>query len=77
MPTLTATNMDMMMLEHFAVMRRTEAHWRDVLAQAGLRVVSKYTYPGVAESLIGAQLAWGRVCMNFWLRIFAPYRLIL
>ncbi|KAI2710175.1 hypothetical protein CBS147332_5876 [Penicillium roqueforti] len=56
-PTLAATNMDMMMLAHFAVRERTEADWRDILAQVGLRVVNIYTYPGVAESVIEAGLA--------------------
>ncbi|KAJ5501176.1 Winged helix-turn-helix transcription repressor DNA-binding [Penicillium expansum] len=56
-PTLAATNMDMMMLAHFAVRERTEADWRDILAQVGLKVVNIYTYPGVAESLIEAELA--------------------
>ncbi|OQE42078.1 hypothetical protein PENCOP_c004G03679 [Penicillium coprophilum] len=56
-PTLAATNMDMMMLAHFAVRERTEADWRHILAQAGLKVVNIYTYPGVAESLIEAELA--------------------
>ncbi|KAJ5571123.1 hypothetical protein N7535_004783 [Penicillium sp. DV-2018c] len=56
-PTLAATNMDMMMLAHFAVMERTEAHWREVLAKVGLKVVKIYNYPGVAESVIEAELA--------------------
>ncbi|KAJ5833105.1 O-methyltransferase [Penicillium riverlandense] len=56
-PTLAATSMDMMMLAHFAVRERTEAEWRTILAAAGLKVVNIYTYPGVAESLIEAELA--------------------
>ncbi|KAF1814599.1 putative hydroxyindole O-methyltransferase [Eremomyces bilateralis CBS 781.70] len=56
-PTLAATSMDMMMLAHFAVRERTEANWRAILAKAGLKVVNIYTYPGVAESLIEAELA--------------------
>lgn len=56
-PTLAATNMDMMMLAHFAVRERTEADWRNILAKAGLNVVNIYTYPGVAESVIEAELA--------------------
>ncbi|PYH80048.1 putative hydroxyindole O-methyltransferase [Aspergillus uvarum CBS 121591] len=56
-PTLAATSMDLMMLAHFAVRERTEAEWRAILAAAGLRVVQIYTYPGVAESLIEAELA--------------------
>lgn len=56
-PTLAATNMDMMMLAHFAVRERTEAEWRSILAKAGLKIVNIYNYPGVAESLIEAELA--------------------
>lgn len=56
-PTLAATSMDMMMLAHFAVRERTEADWRSILEKAGLKVVNIYTYPGVAESLIEAELA--------------------
>ncbi|KAJ6166348.1 hypothetical protein N7485_009592 [Penicillium canescens] len=56
-PTLAATSMDMMMLAHFAVRERTEAEWRGILETAGLRVTAIYTYPGVAESLIEAELA--------------------
>ncbi|KAL4978280.1 S-adenosyl-L-methionine-dependent methyltransferase [Aspergillus desertorum] len=56
-PTLAATNMDMMMLAHFAVRERTEKEWADILAHAGLRIVRIWNYPGVAESLIEAELA--------------------
>lgn len=56
-PTLAATSMDMMMLAHFAVRERTEADWKAILAKVGLKVVNIYTYPGVAESLIEAELA--------------------
>jgi hypothetical protein len=56
-PTLAGTTMDMMMLAHFSVRERTEAEWRWILEQAGLKVVKIYTYPGVAESLIEAELA--------------------
>ena len=56
-PTLAATSMDMMMLAHFSVRERTEADWRWILEKAGLKVVNIYTYPGVAESLIEAELA--------------------
>ncbi|KAH8428364.1 uncharacterized protein LDX57_006065 [Aspergillus melleus] len=55
-PTLAATSMDLMMLAHFAVRERTEADWRAILEKAGLRVVKIYTYPGVAESVIEAEL---------------------
>lgn len=56
-PTLAATSMDMMMLAHFAVRERTETEWRAIIEKAGLRVVQIYTYPGVAESVIEAELA--------------------
>jgi hypothetical protein len=56
-PTIAATSMDMMMLAHFSVRKRTEAEWRAILAKAGLGIVHIYTYPGVAESLIEAELA--------------------
>lgn len=56
-PTLAATSMDMMMLAHFAVRERTEANWREILEKAGLKVVNIYSYPGVAESVIEAELA--------------------
>ncbi|KAL4784456.1 S-adenosyl-L-methionine-dependent methyltransferase [Aspergillus varians] len=56
-PTLAATNMDLMMLAHFAVRERTEKEWAEILGKAGLRIVRVYSYPGVAESLIEAELA--------------------
>ncbi|EED19306.1 hydroxyindole O-methyltransferase, putative [Talaromyces stipitatus ATCC 10500] len=56
-PTLAATSMDLMMLAHFAVRERTEAEWKGILENAGLRITNIYTYPGVAESLIEAELA--------------------
>ncbi|KAJ6191179.1 Winged helix-turn-helix transcription repressor DNA-binding [Penicillium mononematosum] len=56
-PTLAATSMDMMMLAHFLARERTEVEWREILKRVGLRVVKIYTYPGVAESLIEAELA--------------------
>ncbi|OBT96238.1 hypothetical protein VE01_05748 [Pseudogymnoascus verrucosus] len=56
-PTIAATSMDMMMLDHFSVRERTETEWRVILAKAGLNIIHIYTYPGVAESLIEAELA--------------------
>ncbi|KAL4757606.1 S-adenosyl-L-methionine-dependent methyltransferase [Aspergillus foveolatus] len=56
-PTLAATNMDLMMLAHFAVRERTESEWAEILAHAGLCIVKIWNYPGVAESLIEAELA--------------------
>jgi hypothetical protein len=56
-PSLAATSMDMMMLAHFAVKERTEADWRAILKQAGFEILNIYTYPGVAESVIEAELA--------------------
>lgn len=56
-PTLAATSMDMMMLAHFAVRERTEANWREILKKVESKVVNIYSYPGVTESVIEAQLA--------------------
>jgi hypothetical protein len=55
-PTIAATSMDMMMLAHFAVRERTEADWKAVIAKAGLKFLKIYNYPGVAESVIEAEL---------------------
>jgi hypothetical protein len=56
-PTLAATNMDMMMLAHLNVRERTEADWTSLLAKGGLKVIKFHTCPGVAESVIEAELA--------------------
>lgn len=56
-PTLAATSMDLMMLAHFAVRERTETEWRRILETSGLKIIKIYNYPGVAESLIEAELA--------------------
>jgi hypothetical protein len=56
-PTLAATSMDMMMMAHLGVRERTEAHWKAILDKAGLKFLGIYTYPGVAESVIEAELA--------------------
>ena len=56
-PTLAATSMDMMMLAHLGVQERTETHWKAIIEKAGLRFLKVYTYPGVAESVIEAELA--------------------
>lgn len=56
-PTIAATSMDMMMLAHFAVRERTEADWRAILDKAGLTLLRIYNYPGVAESVIEAELS--------------------
>jgi hypothetical protein len=55
-PTIAATSMDMMMLAHFAVRERTEVEWNVILHKAGLKLLNIYNYPGVAESLIEAEL---------------------
>ncbi|KAF3040375.1 hypothetical protein E8E11_002275 [Didymella keratinophila] len=55
-PTLTATSMDMMMLAHLGVRERTETHWKEIIEKAGLTFVRVYNYPGVAESVIEAEL---------------------
>lgn len=56
-PTLATKSMDIMMLAHFGVRERTESNWKAILEKVGLKVVEIYTYPGVAESLIEAELA--------------------
>jgi hypothetical protein len=56
-PTLAATSMDMMMMAHLGVRERTETHWKAILDKAGLKFLGIYTYPGVAESVIEAELA--------------------
>jgi hypothetical protein len=56
-PVMSATNMDLIMLAHMGAKERTEADWRSILTRAGLKVVNIYSYPGVAESLIEAELA--------------------
>ncbi|KAJ6090174.1 O-methyltransferase [Penicillium sp. IBT 16267x] len=55
-PTLAASNMDMMMLAHLNVSERTEDQWRKLLAKGGLKIIKVHTCPGVAESLIEAEL---------------------
>lgn len=55
-PTIAATSMDMMMLAHFAVRERTEGEWKRLLERAGLAFMNIYSYPGVAESVIEAEL---------------------
>ncbi|KAJ5556996.1 O-methyltransferase [Penicillium frequentans] len=56
-PTLAATSMDLMMLAHFGVRERTEAELGSLLTKAKLRLVKAFSFPGVAESLIEAELA--------------------
>lgn len=56
-PVESMTNMDLIMLAHMGAKERTEAGWRSILTRAGLKVVNIYSYPGVAESLIEAELA--------------------
>jgi hypothetical protein len=55
--SLSATSMDQLALVLGTMHERTELQWRDLLQRAGLRVVSLWTYPGVAEGLIEAELA--------------------
>ncbi|KAL4860445.1 O-methyltransferase-domain-containing protein [Aspergillus spectabilis] len=49
-PNLAATNMDLMMLAHFAVRERTEREWREILKKAGLKIVRVWTYPDTRAS---------------------------
>jgi hypothetical protein len=55
-PTIAATSMDMMMLAHLGVRERTEADWKVILEKAGLKFLKIHSYPGVAESVIEAEL---------------------
>ena len=55
-PMIAATSMDMMMMAHMGVRERTEVEWKAIIAKAGLRFVRTYNYPGVAESVIEAEL---------------------
>ncbi|EMD60793.1 hypothetical protein COCSADRAFT_344834 [Bipolaris sorokiniana ND90Pr] len=55
-PTIAETAADMMMLAHLAVRERTRVEWEGVLEKAGYRLVGFYNFPGVAESVIEAEL---------------------
>ncbi|KAL1792466.1 hypothetical protein ACET3X_008973 [Alternaria dauci] len=55
-PTIAATSMNMMMLAHLSVRERTESDWKGILQNAGLKFLDIYSYPGVAESVIEAEL---------------------
>jgi hypothetical protein len=55
-PTIAVTLIDMMMLAHFAVWERTEVEWNVILHKARLKLLKIYSYPGVAESVIEAEL---------------------
>ncbi|KAF4449246.1 O-methyl transferase B [Fusarium albosuccineum] len=53
----TATSLDMTMMVAFAAMERTEAQWRNLLEDVGLRFVHMYTYnPGGYETVMDARL---------------------
>lgn len=56
--SLSATSMDQLVLVLGARRVRTELQWRDLLERVRLRVLSFWTYPGAAESLIEAELAY-------------------
>jgi hypothetical protein len=57
-PTIAATSMDMMMLAHMRVVvhERAEADRKAILHKAGLKFLKVYSYSGVAESVIEAEL---------------------
>jgi hypothetical protein len=55
-PTIAATSMHMMMLAHMAVRERSEGDWKGILQKAGLKFLKIYNCPGVAESVIEAEL---------------------
>jgi hypothetical protein len=53
-----ATSMDLTMMAAFASMERTEAHWRRLLADLGLRLHRIYNYnPASYESVMDVRLA--------------------
>ena len=54
--SLPATSMDQLMLVLGAMRERTELQWRSLLQKSGFKVACIWTYPGVAESLIEAEL---------------------
>lgn len=55
-PTIAVPSMDMMMLARLYVHEMAEADWKMILEEAGLRFLKIYSYPGVAESVIEAEL---------------------
>ena len=50
------TSMDWLMMALGAVRERTEKQWKDLLAQAGLKVSGVWTYDQGTESLIEAEI---------------------
>ncbi|KAK7734306.1 hypothetical protein SLS53_007956 [Cytospora paraplurivora] len=55
-PTWPITSMDQLMLVLGAMQERTEEHWEQILARAGLKIVNIYGYEIGSESLIEAEL---------------------
>ena len=53
--TMSVTSMDWVMMALFAVKERTEKEWRELLGQAGLKIVGIWTYDQASESLIEAE----------------------
>ena len=53
--TSFVTGSDMNMMAIFAAVERSESHWRQLLQQAGFKIVK--IWPGVPESVIEAELA--------------------
>ena len=52
----SVTSMDMLMMVMCAVKERTEAQWRHLLKEAGLKVTGIWTYDQGTESLIEAEV---------------------
>ncbi|KAI1141460.1 S-adenosyl-L-methionine-dependent methyltransferase [Hypoxylon sp. FL0543] len=53
-----AASMDLTMMVAFAAMERSEAHWREILADVGLNIVKIYRYNPVSyESVMDVRLA--------------------
>ncbi len=53
-----ALSMDLTMMTAFAGMERSEAQWRSILDEAGLKLIKKYEYnPASHESVLEVCLA--------------------
>ncbi|KAI0139125.1 S-adenosyl-L-methionine-dependent methyltransferase [Hypoxylon sp. NC0597] len=53
-----AASMDLTMMVAFAAMERSESHWREILADVGLKIVKTYRYNPVSyESVMDVRLA--------------------
>lgn len=55
--TSLMTTLDLQLMSCVSGLERTEAHWRDLLAQVGFKVTSISSHPRAVESVIEAELA--------------------